>query len=91
MRGYQKRVVYLKNTGSAIFEEAYFVIKTDKRNGTYKAYTGEALIEEANRIIEENVKAKHDKKRKIPSARSTVIFGIGFLSAALISLIFLMI
>lgn len=91
MRGYQKRVIYLKNTGSSIFEEAYFVIKTDKKNSSEKAYTGEALIEEANRIIEENVKLRMDKKRKFPSVKSSVIFAVGFLSAALLSVFILLI
>ena len=89
MRGYQKRVIYLKNTGSSIFEEAYFIMKTDRKSDLEKAYTGEALIEEANRIIEENSKLRSDKKRKIPSIKSTVIFTVGFLCAALISILFL--
>ena len=50
MRGYQKRVVYLKNPGSAIFEEAYFVIKDDLSYGESE----KSIIDEANRIIKEN-------------------------------------
>ena len=91
MRGYQKRVVYLKNTGSSVFEEAYFVIKSDKKDFSDKAYTGEALIEEAHRIIEENVKLHSNKKRKIPSVKSIVIFSVGFLSAVLTSTLFFII
>lgn len=91
MRGYQKRVIYLKNTGSSIFEEAYFVIKADEKNNPDKYYTGDALIEEANRIIEENVKQQLGKKRKIPSIKSTAVFAVGFLSAALLSILFILI
>lgn len=88
MRGYQKRVVYLKNTGSSIFEEAYFIIRSDKEESTGKNYTCDELIEEANRIIEENSKLQKNKKRKIPGMANTVIFAIGFLSAALLSVTF---
>ena len=48
MRGYQKRVIYLKNTGSRHFEEAYFVIRSGEEASPDK------MIDEANRIIEEN-------------------------------------
>ena len=30
LKGYQKRVIYLKNTGSEIFKEAYFVVDERK-------------------------------------------------------------
>ena len=91
MRGYQKKVIYLKNTGSSIFEEAYFIIRSDKKESTGKTYTCDELIEEANRIIEENSTLQRDKKRKIPTVANTVIFAIGFLSAALLSVTFFII
>ena len=64
MRGCQKRVIYLKNTGSEYFEEAYFVLKTtdsQKRSDT-------DIIREANRIIEENIgkRKRIDFKRYLP-------------------------
>lgn len=51
MRGYQKKVIYVKNTGSSQFEEAYFVIRTDNRSESSSA---DKMVEEANRIIKEN-------------------------------------
>ena len=48
MRGYQKKVIYLKNTGSRHFEEAYFVVRPGEKASPDK------MIDEANRIIEEN-------------------------------------
>lgn len=51
MRGYQKRVIYLKNTGSRDFEEAYFVVR---ENVGDKGRSCPHMIEEANRIIDEN-------------------------------------
>lgn len=51
MRGYQKKVIYLKNTGSRDFEEAYFIIRPD---GECDEKSSARMIEEANRIVEEN-------------------------------------
>ena len=51
MRGYQKKVIYLKNTGSRDFEEAYFIIRPD---GKDDEGSSARMIEEANRIVEEN-------------------------------------
>ena len=51
VRGYQKRIIYLKNTRSKLFDEAYFVVKEDN---TAKRAPHEELVEEANRIIDEN-------------------------------------
>lgn len=49
MRGYQKKVIYLKNTGSSMFEEAYFIVKPEHKKN---ASTTE-MVDEANRILEE--------------------------------------
>ena len=48
MKGCQKKVIYIKNTGSDIFEEAYFIIK--EKNG---ASVGGDFVREANRIVDE--------------------------------------
>ncbi len=52
MKGYQKRVIYLKNTGSQIFDEALFFVKSDgdAQNADYTD-----MVSEANRIIEESL------------------------------------
>lgn len=55
MRGYQKRVIYVKNTGSSQFEEAYFVIRSDSQ--PEKSST-DKMVDEANRIINENFGGK---------------------------------
>ena len=61
MRGCQKRVVFLKNTGSSIFESAYFVLKEDSVNKSDPfSYTD--MVHEANRIIEENLAGKKRNK-----------------------------
>lgn len=50
LKGYQKKIVCLKNTGSPLFEEAYFIVRADvpAPGGSH------TLVEEANRIIARN-------------------------------------
>ena len=50
MRGDQKKVIYVKNTGSRHFEEAYFVMRPDSDGASASP---EKMVEEANRIIKE--------------------------------------
>ena len=80
MRGYQKRVIYIKNTGSEIFEEAYFVVKGDV---TASLHTHDKMVDEANRIINENFESKRGKfLRTLKGAAPAFLFG-----AALVGLI----
>ena len=51
VRGYQKKVIFLKNVGSEIFEEAYFVVKCEEKTRKISHAT---MVEEAKHIIEEN-------------------------------------
>ena len=57
VKGCEKRIVYLKNTGSPMFCEAYFVI-----NESYarKANDGQlSIVKEAERLIEESLNAEN--------------------------------
>ena len=82
MRGCQKRVIYLKNTGSEYFDEAYFVLKNSTN---LKNRSDTDVIREANRIIEENIgKRKHFNYKKwlplvlafiVGGALSALVFG----------------
>jgi len=85
MRGYQKRVVYLKNIGSSVFEEAYFVIKTGA-NELEENKEVPDFINEANRIIEESVRPEKKRRGKI-GFKETVFFITGFLISSIIYLI----
>ncbi|MBQ3183888.1 MAG: hypothetical protein IJB24_07795 [Clostridia bacterium] len=49
-KGCEKRMIMLKNTGSELFEEAYFIIN-NKRSSQASTYD---MIKEANRIVAEN-------------------------------------
>ncbi len=60
MRGYQKRLVCLKKTGSPIIEEAYFVLS----DGVSLENGKERFLKEANRIIEENGTQKRNKRSR---------------------------
>lgn len=79
MRGYQKKVIYLKNVGSPFFEEAYFVLRAQDNNDEKGRIS---LIEEANRIVEENIKTQNLKKKRFWKS-DVFAFFIGFISAAL--------
>ncbi len=50
MQGYQRKVIHIKNTGSYLFDEAYFVLSRDGED----LHIGEDdMVSEANRIINE--------------------------------------
>lgn len=72
MRGYQKRIVCLKRTGSPIIEEAYFVLS----EGASLEDGRESFLKEANRIIEENTGEKRKRDGRL------FPFCLGILSAA---------
>jgi hypothetical protein len=81
MRGYQRRVIFLKNTGSALFEEAYFVMRHDMPSEHKK---DDDIVAEANRIIRQNT--DHGRSRVIDTAckRSVLVSrGISFVAGCL--------
>lgn len=60
VRGCQKKIIYLKNTQSDLFDEAYFVIK----NNIDDVRVNECdMVEEANRILEESFFVETQKSR----------------------------
>ena len=60
MRGYQKKVIFLKDTGSHLFDEAYFVVS---RKGEAAHIEQSDMIFEANRIIKESLEGKELRVR----------------------------
>lgn len=77
MRGYQRRVIYLKNPGGEYFDEAYFVVRENLPEDS--AREGD-MVFEANRIISENLGVKK------PMRPHRLFFGIAiFLSGVLLS------
>ena len=80
MRGCQKRVIFLKNTGSALFEEAYFLMRSEEMT---EGKSEADMVSEAARIIEENF-GKRKKRRK--TYRLLTLF-LSFISGAILTLI----
>ena len=77
MRGYERRIIYMKNVGSDYFDEAYFVVKSDTPPTENKK---DRLVDEANRIIKENFKKK--KRGKIPPILLFLLsFSLGVIAA----------
>ena len=77
IKGCEKKIVYLKDTGSDYFEEAYFVVKPQK-------CTENDIIAEANKIV--NGFMDEDKgKSKISKGKIFSFLG-GLLLGALLSL-----
>ena len=62
VRGCQKKIIYLKNTGSEVFDEAYFVVN-DKALGKDVAECD--MVLEANRILDECIFI--EDKTSVPS------------------------
>lgn len=83
MRGYQRRVVFLKDTGSTLFDEAYFVMRSDEMA---EGKTDDDMISEADRIISENFGSRKSEFR-----RRLTSFLISFLLGATLMLIFTLI
>ena len=88
VRGCQKKIIYLKNTGSEVFDEAYFVIGN---KGLAQELVERDLIEEANRILDECISYKTKSERfsylKRIVKTKTVPLLIGMILGAVISLL----
>lgn len=67
VRGTQKRIVYVKNTGGAVFEEAIFVVKDGKESGLSDG----DMLGEATRIIEEHAvrggRREEEQRKNFPA------------------------
>lgn len=59
-RGCQKKMIKLKNIGSGVFDEAYFILKDVAAESPYITETD--MIKEANRIIGDNSLTKSNRK-----------------------------
>lgn len=75
LKGCQKKIIVMKNTGSPIFEEAYFILSENAQ----RAHTSERdMISEANRIIRESGAGKADRFSRLPRALRAVILSASF-------------
>lgn len=53
MKGCQKRIIVMKNTGSNLFDEAYFILKESAMRS--QSISEHDMVGEASRIIYENM------------------------------------
>ena len=75
VRGCQKKIIYLKNTGSDVFDEAYFIM-SDK----CPEVSGECdMIKEANRILGECSTIKEKRRIFIALKDKIAILLIGII------------
>lgn len=81
VKGCQKKVICIKDTGSEMFEEAFFIMKPSK-DGIRKETD---MVHEARRILENSrvqaSKAQHQTKNKKNSKVIFFSFLFGFVSA----------
>ena len=88
MKGTQKKMLLLKNTGSELFEEAYFILK-DRFPAV--AVSESEMIREANRIVSENLISGYfdsGKKRKRLTPLQTFLLGLALGAGAAVLLLF---
>lgn len=82
LRGCQKKIVFIKNTGSKVFDEAYFVISG--KEGV-PSLTDEAMVDEAKRIIDDATFG--DKGNGLFCSKNLKMLGIFSIGAVVSSLI----
>ncbi len=80
IKGCQKKIIMINDTGSDIFEQAYFIIKDETKS---EKIGKTDMIREASRIIDENLLGayfgKEKKIRKRKKACDTLMFSLGAL------------
>ena len=87
LKGAQKKMIVVKTQDSKVFEEAYFVMRTDT------AASGEDMVSEANRIIEKCCEKRRDKRRRIDASVLVPVcaFMLGSIIGAAIAVLFVII
>lgn len=70
MRGSEKKIIYLSDTGSAFFEEAYFILR---QGAADLAASPDDMVREAERIVSESADPYPRRKPRL-SARTLSFF-----------------
>ncbi len=81
MKGCQKKIIHITNTGSPYFEEAYFILRRPAKNATA---TEDDMVREALRIAESTSK----KEKMTGTKRNTGLYGPLMLVLSLVSFVF---
>jgi len=76
-RGCQKKIIVLKNTGSDMFDEAYFILRESA--ASCASITQDDMIAEANRIVAANQLSSFcsHRARALPAKLKYYIAGAG--------------
>ncbi len=76
IKGCERRIIYIRDTGSAVFREAYFILRDGAPSVPQKD-----MVAEAERIIRERTQLRRpEDKRKGRFDRRN--FAVGFLAAS---------
>lgn len=86
MRGYQRKVIHIKNTGSYLFDEAYFVLS---RDGEDLRLGEDDMVTEANRIINDKAYAKIKSGLLFRYRRQIISLALGVVIGAAASILIL--
>lgn len=85
IKGYQKRIIFVKDTGCDLFDEAYFILKKDVPS---HLALEDDIVRTATALINEGA-FPHSEQRKRRIPRGLLIFLSGCAAGALLcSLIF---
>ena len=76
IKGAQRKMIVMKTSDSAFFEEAYFVLRKENRD------FDDDMVKEANKIIDEGGIRRKPKKRKLFG--EWIFAAVGFLCGALL-------
>jgi len=88
VRGCQKKIIYLKSTGSEVFDEAFFVVSERTPKDNFEECD---MVEEANRILDECI-TSGEKRGKFTVLKEfikekTAPFFMGLVIGVLITLL----
>ncbi len=81
MRGAEKKVIHLKNTGSSLFSEAYFIVSEQRANSRAQI---KDMLSEADRIIDESISRETTDTREC--GRKILRFLLPFLLGVILTL-----
>jgi hypothetical protein len=84
VRGCQKKIIYLKSTGSKVFDEAYFVV-SDKSPSDNLAERD--MVQEANRILDECVFTTESGSKFKTVKKFVKVNGIPFITGIILGII----
>ena len=83
MRGCQKKVIFLKDTGSHLFDEAYFIVSRACEDACIRE---DDMVFEANRIIDESL-GVHSPGRRGKTLERVITHLLPFLLGAFVTAI----